>query len=126
MTNTYTRLGAWLAMVLLSCACLETIDLETGFERKLVVNCILTPGPEQSLSITYNAPAGHFVRNYEPVKDADARLLCEGNEVGRFLVNKRGTYDLTFEPIPGKEYLLYVTTNDQTKSSGKSVQGYRL
>ena len=121
MTNTYTRLGAWLAMILLPSACLETIDLETEFERKLVVNCILTPGPEQSLSITYNAPAGHFVRNYEPVKDADARLFCEENEVGRFLVNKRGSYDLIYEPIPGKEYLLSVTANDGSTVTAKTT-----
>lgn len=109
MTKAFFR---WIILLMLPCACVETIDLETGYERKIVVNCVLTPGPEQSLSVTYNAPAGHFARNYEQIKDADARLFCDGNEVGQFKVNKRGTYELSFIPAPGKEYQLTVTTQE--------------
>lgn len=121
MMTAHFRLGVGAILLLLSCACVETIDLETGFEQKVVVNCILTPGPEQSLSITYNAPAGRFARAYEQIKNADARLYCDGDEVGRFTVNKRGTYDLSFVPIPGKEYLLSVKTTDGNIVTAKTT-----
>lgn len=121
MKKARSGLAVWLTLSLLTCACVETIDLETGFEQKVVVNCILTPGPEQSLSITYNAPAGHFARTYEQIKDADARLYCDGNEVGQFTVNKRGTYDLSLVPIPGKEYLLSVKTTDGNTVTAKTT-----
>ncbi len=121
MMTAHFRLGVGAILLLLSCACVETIDLETGFEQKVVVNCILTPGPEQSLSITYNAPAGHFARTYEQIKDADARLYCDGNEVGQFAVNKRGTYDMFFVPTPGKEYLLSVKTADGSIVTAKTT-----
>lgn len=121
MTPAHLKFGVGAILLLLSCACVETIDLETGLEQKVVVNCILTPGPEQSLSVTYNAPAGHFARTYEQIKDADARLYCDGNEVGQFTVNKRGTYDLSLVPIPGKEYLLSVKTTDGNTVTAKTT-----
>ena len=121
MMMAHFRLGIGAIFLLLSCACVETIDLETGFEQKVVVNCILNPGPEQSLSISYNAPAGHFARTYEQIKDADARLYCDGDEVGQFTVNKRGTYDLSLVPTPGKEYLLSVKTADGNSVTAKTT-----
>lgn len=89
-------------------SCVETIDFSKALERKLVVNCILTTGKEQTLRVSFNDEVGSYM--FVVPEDVDASLFCDGSEVGKFRkVAKGEEWKLEHEPVPGGKYRLSVS-----------------
>lgn len=89
-------------------SCIKTIDYDAVYERKVVVNCILSPGEEQTLQLSFNGITGSY--RFDVPEEADARLFCDGTEVGRFERDEEsGKWGLQHRPVPGGNYRLMVS-----------------
>lgn len=92
----------------LATSCIESIDYGKAHGTKLVVNCILVPEEEQTLRISFNGEIGSY--RFDTPENAEARLFCNGNEIGKFSKLENDPYwKLMHQPIPGGKYCIKVS-----------------
>lgn len=97
------------ALALTLSSCVETIDLDTGEERAIVVNCVLTEDDVQTLEMYYTTSLSGVER--EPVEDAVVRLYRYDEPVAEFTRCEDGLWRAAVRPDYGKPYRLDVTAD---------------
>ena len=90
----------------LMASCTEKIDFSPYHQRKIVINCVLTPESIQKLSLTYSNVAGNFY--YEKIADATISLFADEQYVGSFEKGNYDVWELIYEPVTGQRYRLTV------------------
>ena len=98
----------YLMLIILPLAsCIRDTELDSGERPQVVVECILTNSPVQTLRLCFTKGAS---REREPLTQADARLydVSENKEAGRFLFSDADIWTLRYEPTPGHTYRLKV------------------
>ena len=89
-------------------SCIQDLDYERVYEKKVVVNCILAPGKEQKLRVSYNDIVGNY--RFTQPKEVVAVLFCNGNEAGRFSYDEtEKCWILKHNPMHGGQYRLVVS-----------------
>lgn len=91
------------------CSCVKDIIMDAGEEPQVVVECVLSEDPVQTLYLSFTKGAS---RTEVPVlQEAEAVLtdLTEGGEAGRFERVEDGSWQLTYTAIPEHRYRLDVT-----------------
>lgn len=93
-------------------SCIRDTELDSGERPQVVVECILTNSPVQTLRLSFTKGAS---REREPLTEADARLydVSENKEAGVFLYSNADTWTLRYEPTPGHTYRLEVNVPGQ-------------
>lgn len=99
--------------------CVEPIDLNPSSERKAVVNCILTSGAVQKLTLTYTSPHGQSY--YEEIADAEITLFEADKAVGKFQKSAYSEWELNYRPKAGMSYKLLVQIPEQEDISATTV-----
>lgn len=101
-----------IAISLTVVSCVKDVILDAGDEPQVVVDCILTDEPVQTLYLVYTKGAS---REKAPdLLEATAVLtdLTEGREAGRFERAADGSWRLNYAAVPTHEYRLDVTVPD--------------
>lgn len=100
------------AVSLLAVSCVKDVILDARDEPQVVVECILSDEPVQTLYLSYTKGAS---REAAPeLTEAVATLtdLTEGREAGRFRRADDGSWQLSYAAVPAHEYRLDVTVPD--------------
>ena len=92
--------------LLLFFGCVKPIDIEEFLEKKVVVNCILTELPVQTLSLSYSGSLKD--RSYEEINQAKITLFENKNIVGRFQKKGYSLWEMPFTPKAGNTYDLEI------------------
>ena len=105
------------SIVLLLTGCSEVVDLNIGAQNeRIVIFGKVTDGTAgNELSIAFTSPVGG---EQEPVSEADAVLLENGNPIGRYEERAPGQYRLNLNgdsARTGRTYELQVTLRDGTQ-----------
>ena len=108
MLLNYSRYLALLYLVLslLLGGCVESINIDTTKERKVVVNCLLNDSNMQSLSLSYSSSLGE--NTYDDIKDARIALFEGESLVGYFEKSNYEQWKMSFTPKPGLNYKLLI------------------
>lgn len=93
-------------LLLLFFGCVKPIDIDQFSEKKVVVNCILTESPIQTLSLNYSSSLKDT--NYEEIENAKIILFENGNIIGEFNKNGFSQWKINFCPKTGSTYLLNI------------------
>lgn len=94
-------------LLLCVCGCVSEVDMEVPFEPKVVVNCLLSSSPVQSLTLTYSRDI-KTSDYYRSVDNADVALFEGDRLVGKFHKVSYDKWELSFTPSPNKNYRLEV------------------
>lgn len=108
MLLNYSRYLALLYLVLslLLGGCVESINIDTTKERKVVVNCLLNDSNMQSLSLSHSSSLGE--NTYDDIKDARIALFEGESLVGYFEKSNYEQWKMSFTPKPGLNYKLLI------------------
>lgn len=87
-------------------SCVEPIDLDTGEDPQVLVNCILTEDDVQTLEIYYTSTSMDGI--IRPVEDAEVILRCDYARDGKFYYVGDGLWQCEYRPEYGKEYNLMI------------------
>ena len=90
-------------------SCVRDTAMDAMEEPQIVVECILTDEPVQTLYLTYTKGAS---REKAPdLQEATAVLtdLTDNKEAGRFLRSSDGSWQLSYTPVPEHRYRLDIT-----------------
>ena len=90
-------------------SCVKDVMLDALEEPKMVVECILTDAPVQTLYLTYTKGASRAQAPDLPEATAVLTDLTEGKEAGRFTRAADGSWQLAYGAIPEHRYRLDVT-----------------
>ena len=97
---------------LVALSCVQDVILDARDDPQVVVECILSDEPVQTLFLSYTKGAS---REAAPeLTEAVATLtdLTEGREAGRFRRAADGSWQLSYAAVPAHEYRLDVTVPD--------------
>lgn len=89
--------------------CVKDVTMDAMEEPQLVVECILTDEPVQTLWLTYTKGASRAEAPDLPEATAVLTDLTEGKEVGRFARAADGSWQLAYAALPTHRYRLDVT-----------------
>lgn len=117
--RSFWRLAVLSLAALPLASCVEDIDLDREYERKVVVNCVLEDSDTQTLSLSYNSAVGSF--SHEEITDAEVMLSCDGVEVGRFVHKSYMRWELAYTPEAGREYTLTVRVSGHEDITASTV-----
>lgn len=92
-------------------SCVEPIDLDTGEDSQVVVNCILTEDDVQTLEMYYTSSTLDGERR--PVEDAEVILRRGYGEAGKFSYEEGGVWKCDYRPGYGNQYNLLIKTGDK-------------
>lgn len=92
-------------------SCVEPIDLDTGEDSQVVVNCILTEDDVQTLEMYYTSSTLDGERR--PVEDAEVILRRGYGEAGKFSYEGGGVWKCDHRPGYGSQYNLLIKTGDK-------------
>lgn len=99
-----------LDMIFVLClgSCVGDVDFASGYEKKVVVNCVLKNRDVQHLSLTYNKPLGSNAEA-EKITEAKASLWNADTDtkVGEFEYNGKD-WTLVYTPLGGVRYRLEI------------------
>ena len=97
----------------LLCSCAKEIVMDAGDEPLVVVECVLTQQPVQTLRLSFTKSVS--MSNAPELPEAEAVLidLTEGKTVGSFEQQDEGTWTLGYTPIPEHSYRLEVDVPGQ-------------
>ena len=101
-----------IAISLTVVSCVKDVILDAGDEPQVVVDCILTDEPVQTLYLVYTKGASREKAPELPEASAMLTDLTEGREAGRFERAADGSWQLNYAAIPAHEYHLDVTVPD--------------
>lgn len=104
----YYLIGTYL-FSLVAVSCVQDVILDAGDEPQVVVECILSDEPVQTLYLVYTKSAS---RTEAPeLKEAIAVLtdLTEEKEVGHFQRTPDGSWQLEYAAVPAHDYRLEVS-----------------
>ena len=89
-------------------ACVRDTDLTVKDAPMIVVECILSDDPVQTLTLSQTKIKS--ASTYEPVPEAEARLidLTENKTVGQFSQKAEGEWTMDYAGVPGHLYRLEV------------------
>lgn len=89
-------------------SCVGDVDFASGYEKKVVVNCVLKNRDVQHLSLTYNKPLGSNA-DAEKITEAKASLWNADTDtkVGEFEYNGED-WVMSYTPSPGVKYRLKI------------------
>ena len=99
-------------LIILSLAatsCVKDVILDAMEEPTVVVECILSDDPVQTLYLTYTKGASREAAPDLPEATAVLTDLTEGKEAGRFARTADGSWTLAYAAIPEHRYRLDVT-----------------
>ena len=101
------------AMSAALCSCAKEIVMDAGDEPLVVVECVLTQQPVQTLRLSFTKSVS--MSEAPALTEADAVLidLTEGKTVGSFERQDEGTWTLGYTPIPEHSYRLEVDVPGQ-------------
>ena len=111
----YAPFHIFLPMLLpaLLCSCAKEIVMDAGDESLVVVECVLTQQPVQTLRLSFTKSVS--MSEAPALTEAEAVLidLTEGKTVGSFERQDEGTWTLGYTPIPEHSYRLEVDVPGQ-------------
>ena len=93
-------------------SCVRDVTMDALEEPTVVVECILTDDPVQTLYLTYTKGASRDQAPELPEATAVLTDLTEGKEAGRFTRAADGTWQLSYAAIPEHRYRLDVSIPD--------------
>lgn len=88
-------------------SCVADVSLDAGEEPQVVVECVLSEEPVQTLYLSYTKGASREVAPDLP--EAVLSDLTEGKEAGYFVRTANGSWQLAYSAIPEHRYRLDVT-----------------
>ena len=102
------------ALVAVACwataaSCVKDVVMDAMEEPAVVVDCILTDEPVQTLHLVYTKGASREAAPDLPEATAVLTDLTEGKEAGRFARTADGSWTLAYAAIPEHRYRLDVT-----------------
>ena len=109
MSVKFKQIIGIVAVSLLAVSCVKDVILDARDEPQVVVECILSDKPMQTLYLSYTKGAS---REAAPeLTEAVATLtdLTEGREAGRFRRSADGSWQLSYAAVPAHDYRLDVT-----------------
>ncbi len=107
---------------LLSCS--EEVNFDPYHQQKVVVNCILTPGYTQKLTLTYNNHLKDFY--FEKITDATVSLYAGDELIGNFEPSDYGDWEMTYTPVSGQHYKLKVEIPDMPTIEGSTTMPFNV
>ena len=90
-------------------SCVKDVILDAMDEPTVVVDCVLSDEPEQTLHLVYTKGASRAEAPDLPEATAVLTDLTEGKEVGRFTRTADRSWTLAYAAIPSHRYRLDVT-----------------
>ena len=90
-------------------SCVKDVTLDAMEEPTVVVECILSDDPLQTLYLTYTKGASREAAPDLPEATAVLTDLTEGKEAGRFVRSADGSWTLAYGAIPEHRYRLDIT-----------------
>ena len=90
-------------------SCVQDVILDAGDEPQVVVDCILTDEPVQTLRLVYTKGASKDKAPDLPEAMAVLTDLTEGREAGRFARTSDGSWQLAYTAIPAHDYRLDIS-----------------
>ena len=109
MTGRIKYVFVTVAISLTVIGCVKDVILDAKDEPQVVVDCILTDEPVQTLYLVYTKGASREKAPDLPEVTAVLTDLTEGREAGRFERAADGSWRLNYAAIPAHEYRLDVT-----------------
>ncbi|MEZ7936237.1 MAG: DUF4249 family protein [Paludibacteraceae bacterium] len=104
--------------------CVEPIDVNPSGDRKVVVNCILTPDAVQKIRLNYTSPHGQ--NYYEEISNATITLFEADKAVGEFQKSAYAEWQLHYRPKPGFSYKLVVQIPDEKEIKAITVFPHKV
>lgn len=88
-------------------SCIRDIDMDSGEKPQVVIECILSNTPVQTLRLGLTKGAS---KELQPMTEAEVRLydVSETIVAGVFMPSEDGVLTLEYEPIPGHTYRIEV------------------
>ena len=102
-------LFATVIFITVATSCVKDVILDAMEEPTVVVDCILTDEPTQTLHLVYTKGASRAEAPDLPEATAVLTDLTEGKEAGRFARTADGSWTLIYAAIPSHRYRLDVT-----------------
>ncbi len=90
-------------------SCVRDVSMDAGEEPQVVVECVLTDGPVQTLSLVFTKSASRTDTPVLPEATVVLTDLTVNREAGRFKRMANGLWQLTYMAIPEHRYRLDVT-----------------
>lgn len=122
-----------LLLPLVLCACVKDIVMDAGENPQVVVECVLTDEPIQTLYLTYSKGASRETAPELPEATATLTDLSESKEIGRFKRTPDGSWTLEYTPVAQHRYRLDVSVPghdpiwaEQTMPDRPPVESYKL
>ncbi len=105
-----------IAFIIICCvgisSCVEDVDFTTGYNKQIVVNCILVnPARTQTLFLSYNLPIGENGA-YEPVGEVEATLFENGTPLGTFERVDAYRWKIDKGVRPGRTYRIEIKNSN--------------
>ena len=107
-----TRMAAGFALLLAGCKDVDYDFGRRGPAPQVTVNALLTPQEDFVVSLHWSGTYAKEKMTFEPVAQAEIRLLEEGREVVRCAASADGRTSTGFRPVAGRSYRLEVTVPD--------------
>lgn len=104
-----TRMAAGFALLLAGCKDVDYDFGRRGPAPQVTVNALLTPQEDFVVSLHWSGTYAKEKMTFEPVAQAEIRLLEEGREVVRCAASADGRTSTGFRPVAGRSYRLEVT-----------------
>lgn len=115
------RMAAGFALLLAGC---KDVDYDFGGRGpapQVVVNALLTPQEDFVVSLYWSGTYTKEKMTFEPVAQAEIRLLEEGREVVRCAASSAGRTSTGFRPAAGRSYRLEVTVPDYGRLTAETT-----
>lgn len=109
MLTSKKRAVGLISLLLMVVSCVQDVILDAGDEPQVVVDCILTDEPVQTLRLVYTKGASKDKATDLPEATAVLTDLTVGGEVGRFVRSPDGSWRLDYAAIPAHGYRLDVS-----------------
>lgn len=90
-------------------SCVRDVIMDAGESPQVVVECVLSDEPVQTLYLSYTKGASRAEAPELPEAMAVLSDLTEGKDAGRFAQTKDGTWTLDYAAIPAHSYRLEIT-----------------
>ncbi|MDA3880212.1 MAG: DUF4249 family protein [Prolixibacteraceae bacterium] len=100
------KLSIYLFLFQILYACVADIDIESTRDKKIVVNCVLTPDSIQTLTLMYSSP--HSQLWHEEVDSAIITLFQDSIEIGHFRKTGFSNWQLLHTPQYGDKYRIHI------------------
>lgn len=101
-----------LLVLLLVPSCVRDVTMDAMEDPEVVVECVLSDKPLQTLYLTYTKGASREKALVLPKASAVLTDLTEGNEVGRFERVSDGSWQMSYAAIPSHHYRLDISIPD--------------